>query len=76
VIDVNNKTMVLEGNLMPKLAFSGAKLYLLKGKIKTYKSLSFDFKDRLFICEGVIFKRKGLYPDCHHCKEQRWNQFH
>lgn len=30
VIDVNNKTMVLEGNLMPKLAFSGAKLYLLE----------------------------------------------
>lgn len=29
VIDVNNKTMMLEGNLMPKLAFSGAKLYLL-----------------------------------------------
>lgn len=33
VIDVNNKTMVLEGNLMPKLAFSGAKLYLLE-KVK------------------------------------------
>jgi len=33
VIDINNKTMVLEGNLMPKLAFSGAKLYLLE-KIK------------------------------------------
>lgn len=30
VIDVNNKTMILEGNLMPKLAFSGAKLYLLE----------------------------------------------
>lgn len=33
VIDVNNKTMVLEGNLMSKLAFSGAKLYLLE-KVK------------------------------------------
>ena len=33
VIDVNNKTMVLEGNLMPKLAFTGAKLYLLE-KVK------------------------------------------
>ncbi|WP_419870397.1 hypothetical protein [Chryseobacterium sp. CT-SW4] len=33
VIDANNKTMVLEGNLMPKLAFSGAKLYLLE-KVK------------------------------------------
>ncbi|WP_292009115.1 hypothetical protein [Chryseobacterium sp.] len=33
VIDINNKTMVLEGNLMPKLAFSGAKLYLLE-KVK------------------------------------------
>lgn len=33
VIDVNNKTMVLEGNLMPKLSFSGAKLYLLE-KVK------------------------------------------
>jgi len=33
VIDVNNKTMVLEGNLMPKLGFSGAKLYLLE-KVK------------------------------------------
>jgi len=33
VIDINNKTMVLEANLMPKLAFSGAKLYLLE-KIK------------------------------------------
>ncbi|MDP9954965.1 hypothetical protein J2X97_000602 [Epilithonimonas hungarica] len=30
VIDINSKTMVLEGNLMPKLAFSGAKLYLLE----------------------------------------------
>jgi len=33
VIDVNNKTMVLEGNLMPKLSFSGARLYLLE-KVK------------------------------------------
>ncbi|WP_370896083.1 hypothetical protein [Chryseobacterium gossypii] len=33
VIDVNNKTMVLEGNLMPKLAFSGGRLYLLQ-KVK------------------------------------------
>ncbi|WP_312764510.1 hypothetical protein [Epilithonimonas sp.] len=33
VIDINSKTMVLEGNLMPKLAFSGAKLYLLE-KVK------------------------------------------
>lgn len=33
VIDINNKTMVLEGNLIPKLAFSGAKLYLLE-KVK------------------------------------------
>lgn len=33
VIDVNSKTMVLEGNLIPKLAFSGAKLYLLE-KVK------------------------------------------
>jgi len=33
VIDITNKTMVLEGNLMPKLAFSGAKLYLLE-KVK------------------------------------------
>ncbi|MFP3833014.1 hypothetical protein [Chryseobacterium sp. SIMBA_028] len=33
VIDVNSKTMVLEGNLMPKMAFSGAKLYLLE-KVK------------------------------------------
>lgn len=30
VIDVNNKTMVLEGNVIPKLAFSGAKLFLLE----------------------------------------------
>lgn len=30
VIDVSSQTMVLEGNLMPKLAFSGAKLYLLE----------------------------------------------
>jgi len=33
VIDVTNKTMVLEGNVIPKLAFSGAKLYLLE-KVK------------------------------------------
>lgn len=33
VIDVNSKTMILEGNIMPKLAFSGAKLYLLE-KVK------------------------------------------
>ncbi|WP_313100341.1 hypothetical protein [Epilithonimonas sp.] len=33
VIDVNSKTMILEGNLMPKLAFSGGKLYLLE-KVK------------------------------------------
>lgn len=33
VIDVTNKTMVLEGNVMPKLAFSGAKLFLLE-KVK------------------------------------------
>lgn len=33
VIDINSKTMVLEGNLMPKLAFSGGKLYLFE-KIK------------------------------------------
>ncbi|OWK73357.1 hypothetical protein CBW16_11480 [Flavobacteriaceae bacterium JJC] len=33
VIDVSSKTMVLEGNLMPKLAFSGTKLYLLE-KVK------------------------------------------
>ncbi|SKC11060.1 hypothetical protein SAMN05660477_03082 [Soonwooa buanensis] len=33
VIDVDNKTMVLEGNLMPKLSFSGARLYLLE-KVK------------------------------------------
>ena len=33
VIDANSKTMVLEGNVMPKLAFSGAKLYLLE-KVK------------------------------------------
>ena len=33
VIDITNKTMVLEGNLIPKLAFSGAKLYLLE-KVK------------------------------------------
>ncbi len=33
VIDVNSKTMVLEGNLMPKLSFSGTKLYLLE-KVK------------------------------------------
>ncbi|REC44201.1 hypothetical protein [Chryseobacterium pennipullorum] len=30
VIDVNSKTMVLEGNVIPKLAFSGAKLFLLE----------------------------------------------
>lgn len=33
LIDVNSKTMILEGNLMPKLAFSGGKLYLLE-KVK------------------------------------------
>ena len=33
VIDVSSKTMILEGNLMPKLAFSGARLYLLE-KVK------------------------------------------
>lgn len=32
IIDVSNKTMVLEGNLMPKLAFGGGKLYLLEKK--------------------------------------------
>lgn len=33
VIDVSNKTLVLEGNVIPKLYFSGAKLYLLE-KVK------------------------------------------
>jgi len=33
IIDINNKTMILEGALMPKQAFSGGKLYLLE-KIK------------------------------------------
>ena len=33
VIDINNKTMILEGSLMPKQAFSGGKLYLLE-KVK------------------------------------------
>lgn len=33
VIDINSKTMILEGNLMPKLAFSGGRLYLLE-KVK------------------------------------------
>ncbi len=33
IIDINNKTMILEGSLMPKQAFSGGKLYLLE-KIK------------------------------------------
>lgn len=33
VIDINNKTMILEGSLMPKLSFSGAKLFLLE-KVK------------------------------------------
>lgn len=33
IIDVSNNTMVLEGNLMPKYAFSGGNLYLLE-KIK------------------------------------------
>ncbi|WP_028123027.1 hypothetical protein [Epilithonimonas tenax] len=30
VIDINSKTMILEGSLMPKQAFSGGKLYLLE----------------------------------------------
>lgn len=30
IIDVNSKTMILEGSLMPKQAFSGVKLYLLE----------------------------------------------
>ena len=30
VIDINSKTMILEGILMPKQAFSGGKLYLLE----------------------------------------------
>lgn len=30
VIDVNGKNMVLEGNVIPNLAFSGGKLYLLQ----------------------------------------------
>lgn len=30
IIDVTNKTMVLEGNLIPKYAFSGGKLYLFE----------------------------------------------
>ena len=33
VIDINSKTMILEGSLMPKQAFSGGKLYLLE-KVK------------------------------------------
>lgn len=33
IIDINSKTMILEGSLMPKLAFSGGKLYLLE-KVK------------------------------------------
>lgn len=33
IIDVTNKTMVLEGNLMQKYAFSGGKLYLFE-KVK------------------------------------------
>ena len=33
VIDVNNKTMVLEGNLMPKISFSPSTLFLLE-KVK------------------------------------------
>lgn len=33
VIDVSNKTMVLEGNVLPKLYFSGAKLFMLE-KVK------------------------------------------
>lgn len=32
IIDVSNKTMVLEGNLMPSQMFSGTKLYLLEKK--------------------------------------------
>ena len=30
IIDINSKTMILEGSLMPKQAFSGGKLYLLE----------------------------------------------
>lgn len=30
LVDVTSKTMVLEGNLVPSFAFSGAKLYLLE----------------------------------------------
>lgn len=30
IIDVSNKTLVLEGNLIPSNAFSGSKLYLLE----------------------------------------------
>ncbi|WDF46277.1 hypothetical protein PQ459_15365 [Chryseobacterium sp. KACC 21268] len=33
IIDINSKTMVLEGSLMPKQAFTGGKLYLLE-KVK------------------------------------------
>lgn len=33
VIDVSNNTLVLEGNLMPKYAFSGGKLYMFE-KVK------------------------------------------
>lgn len=33
VIDINSKTMILEGSLMPKQSFAGGKLYLLE-KIK------------------------------------------
>lgn len=33
IINVTNSTLVLEGNLMPKYAFSGGKLYLLE-KVK------------------------------------------
>ncbi len=30
VVDISSKTMILEGSLMPKQAFSGGKLYLLE----------------------------------------------